>query len=194
MLKKTVQSLKHLAIERTGEERASCFSPHDMEGVWVCYHAQRIAAVQILFFPFFCGGKIYNLVINLFYVPPSPVIGCHWSCVRGKRLHGSFPDFPGDFSPAALSVHGVQTVAPPSAFLNLSPSRHQRVFCPEFSGMSGLHASVLFSCVENMSLRGKPARKIMDYLTFEGKLSCIWAVYSSLWGFRCSLTAPSLVT
>ena len=31
-----------------------------------------------------------------FYVPPSPVIGCHWSCVRGKRLHGSFPDFPGD--------------------------------------------------------------------------------------------------
>ncbi len=32
-----------------------------------------------------------------FYVPPSPVIGCHWSCVRGKRLHGSFPDFPGEF-------------------------------------------------------------------------------------------------
>lgn len=128
---------------------------------------------KFFFFPFFCGGKIYNLVINLFYVPLSPVIGCHWSCVRGKRLHGSFPDFPGDFSPAALSVHGVQTVAPPSAFLNLSPSRHQRVFCPEFSGMSGLHASVLFSCVENMSLRGKPARKIMDYLTFEGKLSCI---------------------
>lgn len=32
-----------------------------------------------------------------FYASPSPVIGCHWSCVRGKRLHGSFPDFPGDF-------------------------------------------------------------------------------------------------
>lgn len=44
-----------------------------------------------------------------FYVPPSPVIGCHWSCVRGKRLHGSFPDFPGDvfFSLPPLHSHSI---------------------------------------------------------------------------------------
>lgn len=132
----------------------------------------------------FCGGTIYNLVINLFYVPPSPVIGCHWSCVRGKRLHGSFPDFPGDFSPAALSLYGVQIVAPPAAFLNLSSSRHQRIFCLEFAGMSSLYTSVQFRCVKNMFCRGKPARRTMDYLTFEGKLSCVWAVYSSLCVFR----------
>lgn len=117
----------------------------------------------------FCGGTIYNLVINLFYVPPSPVIGCHWSCVRGKRLHGSFPDFPGDFPPAAFSVYGVLTDAPPSAFLNWSPSRQQHVFCRKFSGMSSLPASILLGCVKNMLCRGRPASKVMDYLTFEGK-------------------------
>lgn len=113
-------------------------------------------------------------------MPPSPVIGCHWSCVRGKRLHGSFPDFPGDFSPVSLSVYGVQTVAPPSACLNLSSSRHQRICRLKFAGMTRLYTAVLFRCVKIMSCRGKPARRIMDYLTFEGRLSCVWAVYSSL--------------
>lgn len=52
-----------------------------------------------------------------FYVPPSPVIGCHWSCVRGKRLHGPFPDFPGDFPPTAFCVYGVKTKTPRLAIL-----------------------------------------------------------------------------
>lgn len=53
----------------------------------------------------FCVCEEDNLQLGnrAFYVPPSPVIGCHWSCVRGgKRLHGSFPDFPGHFFPLSL--------------------------------------------------------------------------------------------
>lgn len=58
-----------------------------------------------------------------FYVPPSPVIGCHWSCVRGKRLHGPFPDFPGDFPPTAFCVYGVKTKTPRLAILKKKKNR-----------------------------------------------------------------------
>lgn len=62
---------------------------------------ERSAAVQI---PFFVCEDNLQLGNRAFYVPPSPVIGCHWSCVRGgKRLHGSFPDFPGHFFPLPFS-------------------------------------------------------------------------------------------
>ena len=52
----------------------------------------------------FCKTTIYNLAINLFYVRLSTVIGCHWSCVRGERFHGPFPDFPCDFPHCILSL------------------------------------------------------------------------------------------
>lgn len=77
---------------------------------------ERIAAVQIPFFV--CEEDNLQLGNRAFYVPPSPVIGCHWSCVRGgKRLHGSFPDFPGRFPTPPSSpppnrtptLHGVQS-------------------------------------------------------------------------------------
>lgn len=68
----------------------------------------RIAAVQSRFL---CEDNL-QLCNRAFYAPPSPVIGCHRSCVRwGGRLHGSFPDFPGDFffspplPPAALPLY-----------------------------------------------------------------------------------------
>lgn len=60
----------------------------------------RIAAVQSRFL---CEDNL-QLCNRAFYAPPSPVIGCHRSCVRwGGRLHGSFPDFPGDFFSLPLS-------------------------------------------------------------------------------------------
>lgn len=34
-------------------------------------------------FPFFVCEDNLQLGNRAFYVPPSPVIGCHWSCVRG---------------------------------------------------------------------------------------------------------------
>lgn len=72
------------------------FSRWHIEGLLLlCAKMGRIAAVEI---PFLWEDNL-QLGNRPFYVPPSPVIGCHWSCVRGKRLHGSFPDFPGDFFP-----------------------------------------------------------------------------------------------
>lgn len=74
----------------------SVFSRWHIEGLLLlCAKMGRIAAVEI---PFLWEDNL-QLGNRPFYVPPSPVIGCHWSCVRGKRLHGSFPDFPGDFFP-----------------------------------------------------------------------------------------------
>lgn len=35
-----------------------------------------------------------------FYDLFAVVIGCGWSCAGAARLHGLFPDFPGEFSPA----------------------------------------------------------------------------------------------
>lgn len=60
------------------------------------YYAQRWGELLQSKFLFLWEDNL-QLGNRPFYVPPSPVIGCHWSCVRGKRLHGSFPDFPGDF-------------------------------------------------------------------------------------------------
>lgn len=97
------------------KKNPSRFSPDDMEGASAIMRKDGENC---------CSRNSFLWEDNLqlgnrpFYVPPSPVIGCHWSCVRGKRLHGSFPDFPGDFSPpTALRVYGVQTDTPRSAFL-----------------------------------------------------------------------------
>lgn len=87
--------------EKAGEEekkkkKPSPFSPDDMEGASAIMRKDGENC---------CSRNSFLWEDNLqlgnrpFYVPPSPVIGCHWSCVRGKRLHGSFPDFPGDFLP-----------------------------------------------------------------------------------------------
>lgn len=37
-----------------------------------------------------------------FYDLFAVVIGCGWSCAGAARLHGLFPDFPGEFPPCIL--------------------------------------------------------------------------------------------
>lgn len=37
-----------------------------------------------------------------FYDLFAVVIGCGWSCAGAARLHGPFPDFPGEFPPRIL--------------------------------------------------------------------------------------------
>ena len=154
----------------------------------------RIAAVEIPF----CERTIYNLVVDLFYVPPSPVIGCHWSCVRGKRLHGSFSDFPGDFfSHCILRLwcsNRYATVVflwkkqklPVIRSINVSPhSPHSAARSPgwqeerfNFVSIWPLHtqraAPTLLRGVAKMHRVGKPGGMNMDYLPAAGKLSALW--------------------
>ena len=81
-----------------------------------CHYAAemgRIAAVEI---PFCAGGTIYNSVIDLFMCLHRLSLDATGHVWEANRLHGSFPDFPGDFFPTAFWVYGVQTDAPRSAF------------------------------------------------------------------------------
>lgn len=137
---------------------------------------------KFLFFSLFCGGTIYNLVINLFYVPPSPVIGCHWSCVRGGNVFMAlFLISQATF----LQLHSQSVPFKSSRRRSLSLISRRLVASAYFAEMSrDRYTSVLFRCVENMLCRGEPAWRITDYLTFEGRLWRVWTLYSSLCVFR----------
>lgn len=153
------------------------------------YYAQRWVELQQSKFLFVRGQ--FTTCNRLFYVPPSPVIGCHWSCVRGKRLHGSFLDFPGDFPPTAFWVNGALTDTPRSAlkkkklhsFHKRLISRYLRQWAAQDDqrSVSTFYTSDLLidtaapalHCFIDMVCRGKHLRIIMDYLPAIGKPS-VW--------------------
>lgn len=140
-----------------------------------------------------------------FYVPPSPVIGCHWSCVRGKRLHGPFPDFPGDFSHCILRLWssnqyatlGFKKNVPLIRFINvwsahicdtallarLDVTRSVSTFSvPDLFMHSA--ALALRSLLHTYCVNGKPLRINMDYLPAAGKLSVVYLrVCVCVWRF-----------
>lgn len=67
-------------------------------------------------FPFFVCEDNLQLGNRAFYVPPSPVIGCHWSCVRGGETSSwLFSWFPRPFfslSPSPPQPHSHSTWRP----------------------------------------------------------------------------------
>lgn len=100
-------------------------------------------------------------------------IACHWMpLVMCERETSSwlFSWFPRRLSPrCTLSLWRSNRCATVS-FLKFVSVSSTAPFFRKFSGMSSLPSSVLLGCVKNMFCRGRPASKVMDYLTFEGKL------------------------